>query len=250
MDTDQQQELLLEVGAYVQTHVVKLTNEPQQLWPPTSPPKAKPSKDFIEEFYAFLIESFGPEIENGYLRKMQRYNDEIFGLTKKQQRKVALKLFKMWFEEARNHTVAIVFAEKEKGLETVKNLGMLETLSWQQMALQQELAGSELKDAFLIGNSNFYNSSVIYIPLITEMIDLETNLKCLLALNQQFSFEGYGSPGIPKPFREEKKGKPKKESEKAAKITVDLSDTIEETKRTNTVFNIEDAFNYLLEHVF
>lgn len=252
METDQQHQLLLEVGAYVQTHVVRLTNELQQVWPPTTPPLAKPGKEFIEEFYSFLREFFVKEIERNFLIKMQKFNEDTYGLNKKQRRKKALQRFKLLFEESRNHSVNIVFSGKYNGLETVKNLGKLETLRWQQQALQGMLAECWLNVGFINGDSNFYNdSTAANDPLIQEFVLLESILKCLLLLNQEFEFEtdsAYHSSYAKKQSRK----KIKTASNKKTALPTAQATSKSKPLDTNSsiVFTKEAAFEYLLEKVF
>lgn len=151
----------------------------------------KPTQTVINAFYSFLKEKFSRDINQQFLSFFNDYNDRIYGLSNKQQRKNALKEFNKLFKKTKVLKASFVRREKDdNGVENVKNMDRFDFLKGRQNGLKKQLVNSRNVLEFLHGNQIYFNDEKFLNHLdIKQFIEFETNLKILVSLNGQHKFE-------------------------------------------------------------
>ncbi len=151
----------------------------------------KPTQAVINALYDFLKDLFLRNIETPFLHFFNGFNENIYGLDKTAQKKIALDEFNELFKKTKVLKASLVKREKDRnGVEQVKSINRFDFLKWRQDAQKKELATTENVLEFLNGNDTYFNSEQFTNnPDTKQFIEFETNLKILVSLNSQYKFE-------------------------------------------------------------
>lgn len=236
MEPTDRQLLLLSHGLMEPMHVIALSTEPKQVFPPVGPPVMRYSQQLINGLHSFLLERYAHIVDGPFYGFFHDFNEEIFGLGKKKSRKLALNYYTLLTDSMITKSIRIIRVQKDKsGIESVNNMGRLEMLEGQQNALKGNLANSELLDQCLMGNEGYFSIGLIEEnKTLGHFVDFETALKIILSLNSSYGFE-------PNPFsytKDEKMEKPVGPKKTRPKI------------KNPAVLSDEEAIDYLLRNVF
>jgi len=166
------------------TTEIKINEENQTI-------ELKPTQVVINSFYSFLKEELSRDINQQFLSFFNDYNDRVYGLSNKQQRKIALKHFNKLFKKIKVLNASFVKTVKDdNGIEKVKNMNRFDFLKGRQNGQKKQLATTENILEFLNGKKDYFkNEQFINKPSTKQFIEFEANLKILISLNGQYKFE-------------------------------------------------------------
>ncbi|MBO0321562.1 hypothetical protein J0X14_04565 [Muricauda sp. CAU 1633] len=236
MDPMDRQRLLLSHGLMEPIHVIALTAEPKQVFPPTGPPVMRYTQHPTIALHSFLLDRYIDLIDGPFLGFFHDFNEEIFGLGKKKSKKLALQYYTLLADSMITKSIRFIRVQKDKsGIESVSNIGKLEMLDGQRNTLKDNLANSELLDHYLMGDEGHFSIDLVgNDKTLGHFIDFETALKILLSLNHSYGFEA-------NPFSVPQ--------EKTFEEPNQVKKTIPKIKKTS-VLSDEEALDYLLKNVF
>ncbi|WP_047247496.1 hypothetical protein [Maribacter thermophilus] len=145
----------------------------------------------LQEYYMFLKDHYQKKIDGPFLEYSLRLDDELYGLDRNSQNKIALKKFKDLF-----NTIDIFFVSPEKqispqGIEHMQRISRTKLLHKAQNAMKQRqrIYDDSIKQ-FLLGNKEYFNDHLAENnTYIAFTIKFESELKILLSLNDRFKFE-------------------------------------------------------------
>lgn len=245
MNDKELEKLLLSKGLFQMVHSVTLSKKPQQIPPPTRPAMPRPTKKLVNAFYGHLLGYYENDINNTFYAFFLDFNEEIFGLKKKQQRGIALKNFKRLSNSVLNTAIKFFHLEKDEGgLEKVHTIQKLEILYGQREAYKHNLASKSALISYLKGESEWALDLFENDKTLDDWLSFEATLKILESLNANYGFET-------DPDQHEKNLEVEKTSDR------DLQDSMQRNpippkKASNKkpVLNDSEAIIYLMEHVF
>ncbi|NJB72887.1 hypothetical protein GGR42_003385 [Saonia flava] len=241
------EKLLLAKGILEPKHVVRLSQIEKQVFPPSSVPILKPGNNFANNFYVFLLQHYENGVLDPFYAFFYQFNDEIYGMDMQQQKTVALEHFKTISGEILTKAISFIWTEKNPlGIDTVSNMGKLQMLHGQQLALKSNLADSTLKYPYLQGDDSYFNQELLFEnDLIKQIIHFETHLKILLALNEKYHFE------VDTCFSTnlEEKDNPIRDVVEAAPKDVAPTNPFKLPKKSTKITD-KEAMDYLLKTIF
>ncbi|MEW2923101.1 hypothetical protein AB1A65_16645 [Muricauda sp. ANG21] len=236
MDPMDRQRLLVSHGLMEPIHVIALTVEPKQVFPPTGPPVIRYTQYLTIALHSFLLDQYADIIDGPFFGFFHDFNEDTFGLGKKRTKKLALQYYTLLADSMITKSIRFIRIQKDKtGIESVNNMGKLEMLDGQRNALKDNLANSGLLDHYLMGNGGHFSVDLVgNDTTLGHFIDFETGLKILLSLNHSYGFEA-------NPYSEAQ--------EKIFEEPNEVKKTTPKIKK-NPVLSDEDALDYLLKNVF
>ena len=151
----------------------------------------KPTQEVVNAFYDYLKEQLSRNINQQFLKFFSDFNDRIYGLSNKEQQKIALKLFNKLYKKIKVLDTNFVKKEKDdNGLEQVKNMNRFHFLKGRQNGQKQQLSTTENILQFLNGKANYFNTEEFKNDSNTkQFVNFEATLKILVSLNGQYYFE-------------------------------------------------------------
>ena len=152
----------------------------------------EPSKLLIEEFYSFIMNDvFRYSILQEKLEFFTSFNNQIFGLEPKEQKKIALAHFISIYND--NYlNVFIPFKNKvsETGINHTYNYGKLQMLYYQLNAFKNNLADKIKLNEYLAGKKDFFSiENLLENYDLFDEIQFEIWVQVLVELNDRFKFE-------------------------------------------------------------
>ena len=151
----------------------------------------KPTQIVINSLCDHSKELLSRKIDSPFLLFFTEFNENIYGLDKTAERKLALQRFKELYKKIKVLETSFVKREKDSnGVEQVKSMNRFDFLKGRQNAQKKELGTTENVLEFLNGNDTHFNSQkFIDNPNTKQFIEFETNLKVLVSLNSKYKFE-------------------------------------------------------------
>lgn len=151
-----------------------------------------PDKMVQEQLYHFVVKHYSEFVSQQFYNFYIDFNEKKYGLKKSKQKKLALKFYKHYYDQAATKAVAIVTQRNlENGGIVIESIDKLAFLKEQQNALKSNLSKTVLLQQFLFGNKDFFVASRISeFKILSEIIDFEASWSILLSLNGQYHFEG------------------------------------------------------------
>ncbi|EGV43463.1 hypothetical protein BZARG_1297 [Bizionia argentinensis JUB59] len=151
----------------------------------------QPNRNLIDEFYKLLLNRYEHFIDNNFVGFFNEFNDEIYGLTTVEQKRVALKYFNILYKDLKvegfnkiERNISVL------GIENIGNENRLEYLSNRRKAYKKNAAIRSFIFEHLYGNLEFFSNELVNDnDIINEFICFESQLKILISLNDRFSFE-------------------------------------------------------------
>ncbi|MGY0393312.1 hypothetical protein ACW5R3_12240 [Bizionia sp. KMM 8389] len=151
----------------------------------------RPEKTFMDEFYEFLLDRYKEYIYNIFVSFSVDFNDEVYGLTPAEQKKVALKHFNEKYKELKVSGFHKV--KKDVSPLGIENIGLenrLEYLNMRREGLKRNVSKRDFILEYLYGNLKFFDAELMNNDdWINQFVFFESELKALLSLNDRFSFE-------------------------------------------------------------
>ena len=236
MDPTDRQRLMVSHGLMEPIHVIALSSEPKQVFPPVGPPVMRYTQHLVIALHTFLLDRYADRIDEPFLGFFHDFNEETFGLGKKRTKKLALGYYTRLADSIITKSIRLIRVQRDKsGIESVNNLGKLEMLEGQRNAMRDNLAKSGLLDHYLMGDEGHFSIDLVdNDKTLGHFIDFETALKILLSLNHTYGFE-------PDSFSEP--------LDETMEVPNEFKKTIPKIKRTPDLSD-EDALEYLLKNVF
>lgn len=160
-----------------------------------------PTYSLRHEFYMFFIGINLTRIDKDFLFFSRDYEDEVYGMEYKDQRKIGLKYFKDNYRRITPKDISLGYRTISRtGVEGVEMINRFEFLKGSREALKTNLATDENLKAYLIGNREYFESKeFISQEIYNKVLDFESTLKILLSLNSVYQFEEdatYSNQGI------------------------------------------------------
>lgn len=153
---------------------------------------AVPVKDFVEEFYSYIINIFSHDIIKSKIEFFKFFNNEIYGLEFLEQKKIALLHFNDIYSDIQTGIIT-EFEEKksENGINHIYLAGKFKMLYSQKNANKSNLIELVKINQYLMGNEeSFLKENLLQkFEEIQDMIDFEIWLQILVELNDRFGFE-------------------------------------------------------------
>ncbi|TLF47120.1 hypothetical protein [Maribacter aurantiacus] len=143
------------------------------------------------EYYNFLLDVYNTKINKGLIYYTLETENELFGISREEQRKIELTHFKKIFETLPAGFMNIKVNTSTSGIQYSQKISRIELLfnMRETMRQVQRHYSKEIKE-FLLGNSDYFNDDLAkdneYIELT---VDFESKLKILLSLNDKYNFE-------------------------------------------------------------
>lgn len=151
----------------------------------------KPSKELVEEYYKFIIDLFRSEIQGIKLPFFKIFNDEIYGLDSREQKKIALDYFKEIYNNIYKDVITI-YNEKisNDGIVHTHNFNKLKMLHYQLEAYKINLSDTRSSLCYLIGDRKTYiESNFIENEVVSEVLEFEAWKQIIVELNSRYGFE-------------------------------------------------------------
>ncbi|WP_417196990.1 hypothetical protein [Bizionia sp.] len=154
-------------------------------------PSNQPTKILVDEIYELLLVRYKLYIENIFIAFFHEFNEEIYGLTHAEARKIALQNFKLIYKDLKIEGFNKVNRETSSlGIENIAVEKRLEYLSLRRMAIKRNIAIRSFVLEYLYGNMEFFTDEFVNEnDLINEFIFFESQLKIILSLNDRYAFE-------------------------------------------------------------
>lgn len=151
----------------------------------------RPSDDTIEEFHEFIVTKYDHLISIGFVSFFRDFNNSVFGLDIKEQRRFALKRFNEIYKKVDVPQIEIIERKKEFGIiDHIENSNRFVKLLQISSAKIIELCPLPIAMEYFYGNEVFFNSEVFKnLDSFKEIISFETDLKILVNLNESYRFE-------------------------------------------------------------
>ncbi|MCL6267785.1 hypothetical protein [Flagellimonas myxillae] len=245
MDEDERNNFLVEEGLFQQVYRITLNNGVNQVYPLDTPPIPQPTKQLMDDLYGFLLDRFIESITTPYYAFYLDFEDEIFGLDKESEKKVALGYFKVFSDQILTRTVRFFNTTRDNnGIERVKGLAKMEVLLGQQEAIKNNLANSFLLIPFLEGNNVYFdrvNASTN--EEFTRFIEFETVFKIVVSLNEIYGFE--------KDYKSDNTEAVKSTFETTQKSSNKINtSSLTNQQKKNRPITDQQAIDYLINNVF
>ncbi|WP_419212577.1 hypothetical protein ACNR9Q_00265 [Maribacter sp. X9] len=145
----------------------------------------------LQAYYNFLIKHYQERIDAPFIRFSFELDEHLYGLDKKEQKKIALKSFKKVFSTIDSILVVPEINLSPEGIEHLKSISRLDLLKKYRDTLKatHNIYDESFKN-YLLGKIDFFNDSLIERHAnLRFTIDFESKLKKLLSLNDRFKFE-------------------------------------------------------------
>lgn len=151
----------------------------------------KPSKELVEEYYKFIIDLYSSEILEIKLPFFKIFNEEIYGLDPKEQKKIALDYFKKIYNNIYKDVITIYNQKiSNDGIVHTHNFNKLKMLHYQLEAYKINLSDTRSSLCYLIGDRKTYiDSNFIENEIVTEVLEFEAWKQIILELNSRYEFE-------------------------------------------------------------
>lgn len=152
-----------------------------------------PEVDLVNSLYDYLKQILRVEIDAPFLKYFSEFDENSFGLEPLDKKKIAIKDFKVFYGKVKGLEGDLIERRKsENGIEHVTVMNRFLFLKGRQNAIKGEVASTEKEYVFeyLNGNENYFEKDpLIKMGEIKEIVEFESSLKILTALNDQFKFE-------------------------------------------------------------
>ncbi|OIQ27978.1 MAG: hypothetical protein BM564_11325 [Bacteroidetes bacterium MedPE-SWsnd-G2] len=151
-----------------------------------------PVKDVVDDFYEFLLLTYQPQIKGLLTSFFVNFNNKIYGLSKKKQKKKALDRFNKFYKDLKGTEKLSVAEpyESEMGILNYADENRLKFAFYRRKAIKKEVAQREFVLEYLYGNAKYFDGELMNEnQFINDFIFFEYQLKVCLALNDKFKFE-------------------------------------------------------------
>jgi hypothetical protein len=151
----------------------------------------KPSKELVEEYYKFIIDLYSSEILEIKLPFFKIFNDEIYGLDPKEQKKIALDYFKQIYNTIYKDVITIYNQRiSSDGIVHTHNFNKLKMLHYQLEAYKINLSDTRSTLCYLTGDRKTYiDSNFIENKTVAEVLKFEAWKQIIVELNSRYGFE-------------------------------------------------------------
>lgn len=151
----------------------------------------KPSKELVEEYYKFIIDLYHSEILEIKLPFFKIFNDEIYGLDSKEQKKIALDYFKEIYNDIYKDVITIYNQRiSSDGIVHTHNFNKLKMLHYQLEAYKINLSDTRSTLCYLTGDRKTYiESNFIENKTVAEVLEFEAWKQIIVELNSRYEFE-------------------------------------------------------------
>ena len=147
----------------------------------------------VDSLYNYLKQVFRVEIDSPFLKYFSEFEENSFGLETLDKKKIAIKDFKVFYSKVKGLEGDLLERKKsENGIEHVTIINRFLFLKGRQNAIKGEVASTKKEYIFeyLNGNENYFKKdTLLKMEEMKEIVEFESNLKILTALNDQFKFE-------------------------------------------------------------
>ena len=148
------------------------------------------STSLKKTFFEFILETYFYIIDSKIRELVYPFESKIYGLTKNEERPIALNKFNKIFEEE----VSILLSKSEKsesGIIHRKTKGKLLPIKYALDSLASYLSeDEELVNHFLAGNRDIFNVSLVADnKTLEKVIDRYSKIQFLIQLNDTYKFE-------------------------------------------------------------
>lgn len=151
----------------------------------------KPSKELVQEYYKFIIDLYRSEILEIKLPFFKIFNDEIYGLDPKEQKKIALDYFKEIYNAIYKDVITIYKQRiSSDGIVHTHNFNKLKMLHYQLEAYKINLSDTRSTLCYLTGDRKTYiDSNFIENKTVAEVLEFEAWKQIIVELNSRYEFE-------------------------------------------------------------
>ena len=151
----------------------------------------KPSKELVQEYYKFIIDLYRSEILEIKLPFFKIFNDEIYGLDPKEQKKIALDYFKQIYNTIYKDVITIYDQRiSSDGIVHTHNFNKLKMLHYQLEAYKINLSDTRSTLCYLTGDRKTYiESNFIENKTVAEILEFEAWKQIIVELNSRYEFE-------------------------------------------------------------
>ena len=148
-----------------------------------------PSPELVEEFYNYILGLYKDEIDTCFYVFFKDFNDKLYGMEHREQRTIALKMFKMAYDTI--DVKDIDFIDKETSINgNIKPYNRFEKLQGLRRAKKTSIAKYESLVAYLNGDEDYFKTTKFLEDETSENIStFESYLKVLISLNDRYQFE-------------------------------------------------------------
>ena len=151
----------------------------------------EPVPELRQQFYNFVLLRYLNNINLPFYLFFKTFNDKIYGLSRKKQKKIALRYSNEYYNKVKNNAVS---SHKRllspSGIEHIKNDSRFKALSEERSHRKGKLIDHGFIAEFLFGNDVFFDEKLIEKnEVLQEIINFESTLKILVSLNDVYHFE-------------------------------------------------------------
>jgi len=146
LSLQEQLDFVLENNLFYVSRSYLIDEESTEAKDKTENPKIllKPNQLVINAFYDYLKELFTRKIDQPFLLFFNDFNENIYGLDKTEQRKIALQYFNDRYEKIKVLEASFVKREKDdNGVEQVKSMNRFDFLKGRQNGQKLQLATTD-----------------------------------------------------------------------------------------------------------